>query len=308
MRSLILGHRGMVGSALLRAIPDAKLVPFDENLDLRKRKHAEGAVEGHAGPYDVVYLCAAKVGGIQRNINERGTMIYDNLMIQANVIEAARKAGVKLFVFLGSSCIYPAPYFLRDGNREWQEDDLMAGQLEPTNEPYAVAKIAGIKMLEAYRQQYGMEFLAVMPCNLYGPGDNYDPENSHFIPGMIRRFHEAKVSHAKSVTLWGTGTPRREVMHVGDCARIITELVEKNARGIVNIGPGKDYPISTFSTAVAATVGYAGSVDWDTSKPDGTASKLMNVSRMLSYKTFPKIPILPEGLDSAYRDFLKRFA
>ena len=299
MREVILGHRGMVGSAIHRQIPSAQVVGLDP--DLR-----------HVVPLDlmqstdVLYLCAARVGGIQCNISEPGAMIYDNLMIQANVIEAARLAGVKLIVFLGSSCIYPA-YQSLGGNSALKECDLMTGQLEPTNEPYAIAKIAGIKMLEAYNRQYGMEYLAVMPCNLYGPGDNFDPETSHFIPGMIRKFHDAKISGAKSVTLWGTGTPRREVMHVDDCARIIVELVRKGARGLVNIGPGVDFTITDWAQRIRRTVEYDGRVEWDTTKPDGVARKLLDVSRMRSFDVSDQMTSA-DGLDMTYRWFLENKA
>lgn len=292
MREVILGHRGMVGSALHRMIPDAKT--FSRNMDLSKTLPCglEGA--------DVLYLCAARVGGIGRNTAEPGSMIYDNLMIQCNVIEAARLAGIKLTVFLGSSCIYPAVC-----NYAIPEDALMGGYLEPSNEAYAVAKIAGIKMLEAYHRQYGIEYLAVMPCNLYGPGDNFEPETSHFLPAMIRKFHEAKVSGAEAVILWGTGTPRREVMHVDDCARIITELVHKGARGLINIGPGVDYSIKEFSQVIARLiVDYKGAINWDASKPDGVGRKLLNVQRMRDFGISPLIGD-GSGMKSTYEWFLE---
>jgi len=307
MREVILGHRGMVGSALRRVLPEAMFV--DGSVDLRYQYELSEYLwpfnPEHprvGGPIDVLYLCAARVGGIQRNIDEPGSMIYDNLMIQANVIEAARLAGVKLIVFLGSSCIYPARGAILS------EQDLMTGPLEPTNEPYAIAKIAGIKMLEAYHRQYGMEYLAVMPCNLYGPGDNFDPQTSHFIPGMIRKFHDAKVSGAESVTLWGTGTPRREVMHVDDCARIIVELVRQGARGLINIGPGVDHTLDFYADCVASVVGFAGkTIIWDNSKPDGVMRKLMDVSRMRGYGIEPAIHSMA-GIRSTYEWFLKNEA
>lgn len=298
MRSLILGHRGMVGSAIHRVLPEAH---YYSDADLTKGRDA---LAHNCAGIETWYVCAARVGGIARNIAEPGQMIYENLMIQCNVIEAARKSGVKLIVFLGSSCIYPA-YQAHGGTSAFLESDLMTGPLEPTNEPYAIAKIAGIKMLEAYQRQYGMEFLAVMPCNLYGPGDNYDPEISHFIAGMLRRFHVAKISGAKSIRLWGTGKPRREVMHVDDCARIIVELVQKGARGIVNIGPGNDAEISAYAKWVAQAVGYDGAIDWDHSKPDGVSRKLLDVTKMRLLGIHPHIGIT-EGLESTYADALAK--
>jgi GDP-L-fucose synthase len=296
MRSLILGHRGMVGSAIHRIVPDAET--WHRSVDLRTDKLYPDTMRG----VDVLYLCAARVGGIQRNIDEPGSMIYDNLMIQANVIEAARIAGVKLVVFLGSSCIYPARQSILT------ESDLLTGPLESTNESYAVAKIAGIKMLETYRRQYGMEYLAVMPCNLYGPGDNFHAERSHFLPGMIRRFHMAKTNNLRSVTLWGTGTPRRELMHVDDCARIIVELAHKGARGLINIGPGVDETIEFYAHHVRCAAGASYiPIEWDHSKPDGTTRKLMDVSRMRSYGVGPQIS-LTDGLASAYRWFMENVA
>jgi len=300
MREVILGHAGMVGAAIHRLLPHAET--WHRSMDLTRHHIYPSTLTDT----QTIYLCAARVGGIQRNIDEPGSMIYDNLMIQANVIEAARLAGMKLIVFLGSSCIYPA-YQSIGGNSVLKECDLMTGPLEPTNEPYAIAKIAGIKMLEAYHRQYGMEYLAVMPCNLYGPGDNFDPQTSHFIPGMIRKFHEAKVSGAESVTLWGTGTPRREVMHVDDCARIIVELVRKGARGLVNVGPGVDFTIKEYAEGIAKWTGYTGAINFDSSKPDGVMRKLMDVSRMRSYGVQPDISP-DEGFPSAYEWFLKNEA
>ena len=301
MRQVILGHRGMVGSALHRLIPRA--IAEQCTGDLRDALRVRGIADIWLRNTDVLYLCAARVGGIQRNISEPGQMLYDNLMIQMNVIEGARMAGVKLIVFLGSSCIYPV-------NREgWpiNEDCLMEGPLEPTNEPYAIAKIAGIKLLEAYCDQYGLEYLAVMPCNLYGPKDNFDPETSHFLPGMMRRFHEAKITGADSVMLWGTGTPRRELMHVDDCARIIVELIQAGARGLINIGWGKDKPIAQFASRVAETVGYCGEITWDHSRPDGIARKLLDVTRMKSFGIEPKVT-LRDGFNTTYKWFLDNVA
>ncbi len=303
MRQLILGHRGMVGAAIHRLLPQAMVEGVCEppgGADLRSSR----LVGNHWLPVmemaDVLYLCAARVGGIKRNMDEPGAMIYDNLMIQANVIEAARIAGVKLIVFLGSSCIYPRTQRFDSID----ESQLLTGPLEPTNEAYAVAKIAGIKMLEAYHRQYGMEYLAVMPCNLYGPGDNYDLETAHFLPAMIRRLHEAKLANDISVTLWGTGQPRRELMHVDDCARIIVELVTKGARGLINIGPGVDYPISDYAARVKAACGYGGMIEWNHAKPDGVRRKLLDVSRMQSFGVGPSIS-LADGIARTYADYVQ---
>lgn len=311
MREVILGHRGMVGSAIHRLLPNAGIIPGSWNgkpggmrMDLRHDNASSWFLRA-----DVLYLCAARVGGIQRNISEPGSMIYDNLMIQANVIEAARLAGVKLIVFLGSSCIYPRAGVEtgRANSEPLREEHLLTGELEPTNEPYAIAKIAGIKMLEAYKRQHGMEYLAVMPCNLYGPGDNFDPESSHFIPGMIRRFHEAKLANAPSVTLWGSGTPRREIMHVDDCARIIVELVRVGARGLVNVGPGVDHELKFYADLFSSVTGFAGAIEWDTSKPEGVMRKLMDVTRMRGYGIEPKIHSMI-GIRMTYDWFLENKA
>ncbi len=302
MRNLILGHRGMVGSALHRLMPDA----LTATGNLMDPARVNGIFDVYSD-LDVLYLCAARVGGIGLNMAQPGTMIYDNLMIQSNVIEAARLAGVKLIVFLGSSCIYPKYWpdteegVVRAG---FTEEDLLGGLLEPTNEAYAIAKIAGIKMLEAYKAQYGMEYLAVMPCNLYGPNDNFDAETAHFLPAMIRKFHDAKVSGAGMVLLWGTGTPRRELMHVDDCARIIVELVQKGVRGLINIGPGKDFAIGGYAGVIRSIVGFEGSMSFDDSKPDGTQRKLLDVSRMKSYGCEPKI-YMKDGIESTYKWFLE---
>jgi GDP-L-fucose synthase len=220
---------------------------------------------------DTVYLAAARVGGIGRNMREPGSMLYDNLMIQTNCIEAARRAGVKLFVLFGSSCIYPAA-----APNPIPESALMTGPLEPTNSAYAVSKLAGIEMLRAYKQQYGMDYLVPMPCNLFGPGDSYDLDNCHLIPALIRKLHEAKEQRAASVTLWGTGTPRREIMHVDDMAQWVVRLVVDGRRGIVNVGTGIDLSIRQIAQAVATVVGFEGDIlfDGDRSR-DGVKRKLM---------------------------------
>lgn len=283
---VILGHRGMVGSAIHRLIPTAVTSP----RHIWSPFDAISAIPRNA---DVVYLCAAKVGGIEANRSEPAEFISTNLTIQCAVIEACEAQQVKLLVFLGSSCIYP-----RDAAQPIKEEALLTGPLESTNEAYAIAKIAGIKMLEAYHRQYGLEYLAVMPCNLYGPGDNFDPETSHFLPAMIRKFHDAKL-RGGSVKLWGSGKPQRELMHVDDCASIITHLVRRGARGLINIGPGVDYTIAEYADMVRDVSGFEGAVEWDATMPDGTPRKLMDVSRMRSYGVAPVIGP-EEGIWSVY--------
>ena len=306
MRNLILGHRGMVGSALHRLMPDAQTMSREHDLRQDCDNDGNPYLSGWMKNTDALYLCAARVGGIGMNMAQPGAMIYDNLTIQCNVIEAARLAGVKLIVFLGSSCIYP---------REWNnpfsgqpepmpEESLLGSWLEPTNEAYAIAKIAGIKMLEAYKAQYGMEYLAVMPCNMYGPNDNFDPDTAHFLPAMIRKFHDAKVAGLNMVPLWGTGTPRRELMHVDDCARIVVELVQKGVRGLINVGTGTDHSIAQYAAFVRDAVGFEGGMWFDDRHPDGTMRKLLDVSRMKSFGCEPRIG-LGEGIASTYQWFLK---
>ena len=270
MRQVILGHRGMVGSALHRLIPDAATTEDVYKVRPDLRTPAEAGIAIHRLKPDVLYLCAARVGGIGRNMAEPGAMLYDNLMIQTNVIEAARTSGVKLIVFLGSSCIYPVC------DHALEPCDLMTGPLEPTNEPYAIAKIAGIKMLEAYYRQYGLEYLAVMPSNLYGPNDNFRPGESHLMASLIRRFHEAKEQNLDRVLLWGTGTPRREFLHVDDLALAIRLLVERGARGIMNVGSGYDNTVRDWADLVAMHNDWNGDIEFDgDSARDGVHSKLM---------------------------------
>lgn len=265
----------MVGSALYRLMPDA--FTWGRREDLRSQEVAHNTLS-QIPNCDVLYLCAACVGGIGRNISEPGAMLYDNLMIQANVIEAARLAGVKLIVFFGSSCIYPAVTFTPKGPFQgpWTEKHLMTGPLEPTNAPYAMAKLAGIEMLRAYRAQYGLEYLVVIPCNLYGPNDNFRPRESHLMASLIQRFHAAADVDAEAVVLWGTGTPRREMLHVDDLALAIRLLVKRGARGIVNVGAGFDATVSEWADIVAAHSNWNGEIvfDGDESR-DGVASKLM---------------------------------
>ncbi|WP_035666728.1 GDP-L-fucose synthase [Bradyrhizobium huanghuaihaiense] len=296
----VAGHRGMVGSALVRRLEreDVRLVTVDRReVDLRNQ----------AAVFDwfarmrpqVVFLAAAKVGGIVANDTLRAEFIYDNIAIAANVIQAAHQNGIEKLMFLGSSCIYPklAPQPLR-------EDSVLTGPLEPTNEPYAIAKIAGIKMVEAYRSQYGCDFISVMPTNLYGPGDNYHPEMSHVVAALIRRFHEAKVSGAKNVVVWGTGTPRREFLYVDDMADACVHLMKTySSAELVNIGTGEDVTIAEFARVVADIVGYSGEISFDTSRPDGTPRKLLDVSRLdkLGWRATTS---LHDGLTRAYAAYL----
>lgn len=274
----IAGHRGMVGSAIVRKLQTAghtKLIyRRSSELDLRNQAAVEAFFAQERPAY--VFLAAAKVGGILANNTYRGEFLYDNLLIEANIIEAARKYGVKKLQFLGSSCIYPklAPQPL-------VEDALLTGPLEPTNEPYAIAKIAGIKLCDAYRDQYGCDFISVMPTNLYGPNDNYDLQTSHVLPALIRKFHEAKKQQLSSVVLWGTGQPRREFLYADDLADACYFLMQHFSEpGFVNIGTGEDIPILELAQLIQQIVGYEGTIEHDLSKPDGTPRKLMDVSKL----------------------------
>ncbi|MDU6375835.1 MAG: GDP-L-fucose synthase, partial [Bradyrhizobium sp.] len=276
-RVFVAGHRGMVGSALVRRLVRENValmtVPRSE-VDLRDQA-AVFAWFARAKP-QVVFLAAAKVGGIVANNTLRAEFIYDNLAIATNVIHAAHVNGVEKLMFLGSSCIYP-----KLAAQPLREDAMLTGALEPTNEPYAIAKIAGIKMVEAYRSQYGADFINVMPTNLYGPGDNYHPEYSHVVAALIRRFHEAKRSDAAEVVVWGTGTPRREFLYVDDMADACLHLMKTfSAPELVNIGTGEDITIADFARVAAAAVGYRGRISFDPSRPDGTPRKLLDVSRL----------------------------
>ena len=274
----VAGHRGMVGSALMRRLASEGygwlLTRSSAELDLRNQAAVESFFEAERPRY--VFLAAAKVGGIVANHSYRGEFLYDNLMIQANVIEAAHKAGVDKLLFLGSSCIYPklCPQPIR-------EEYLLSGYLEATNEPYAIAKIAGLKMCEAYRSQYGDRFISAMPTNLYGPNDNYDLVNSHVLPALIRKFVEAKAAGVGEVAVWGTGSPRREFLHVDDLAEACVFLM-RNYDGAehVNVGSGVDVTIRELAEMVKLAVGYQGGLTFDTSKPDGTPRKLLDVSRI----------------------------
>src|SRR5882762_2248752 len=294
------GHGGMVGAALVRRLAreDVELLTVKRNaIDLRDQA-AVFRWFADKRP-QAVFLAAAKVGGIVANNTLRGEFIYDNLIIAANVIHAAHVNGAEKLMFLGSSCIYPrlAPQPLR-------EDSMLTGPLEETNEPYAIAKIAGIKMVEAYRSQYGCDFINVMPTNLYGPGDNYHPEYSHVVAALIRRFHEAKLSGAVSVAVWGTGTPRREFLYVDDMADACVHLMKIYSDSeLVNIGTGEDITIAEFARLVAAAVGYTGEIGFDTSRPDGTPRKLLDVSRLarLGWRASTS---LEDGIKLAYQAFL----
>ena len=311
----IAGHRGMVGSAILRNLEAKGFNNFvtrtHEELDLTNQAKVASFFEQEKP--DQVYLAAARVGGIHANNTYPADFIYDNLMVQNNVIHHAFLAGVKRLLFLGSSCIYP-----QLANQPMREDALLTGKLEPTNEPYAIAKIAGIKMCESYNRQYGashgIDYRSVMPTNLYGPGDNYHPENSHVIPALIRRFHEAKVSNEPEVVIWGTGTSRREFLFVDDMAAASVFVMEldkkiydqhtKPMQSHINVGFGSDITIAELAKAVGDAVGYQGKISSDTSKPDGSPRKWMDSSRLNRLGWSAKTA-LQEGLALAYSDFLK---
>ena len=296
----VAGHKGMVGAALVRrlACEDVELLTAGRSeVDLRDQAAVFNWFT-KARP-QAVFLAAAKVGGIVANNTLRGEFIYDNLIIATNVIQAAHINGTEKLMFLGSSCIYPrlAPQPLR-------EDSMLTGPLEPTNEPYAIAKIAGIKMVEAYRSQYGSDFINVMPTNLYGPGDNYHPEYSHVVAALIRRFHEAKVAGASNVVVWGTGRPRREFLYVDDMADACVHLMKTYSHDeLVNIGTGEDITIAEFARVVATAVGYTGGISFDPSRPDGTPRKLLDVSRLARLGWRARTS-LEDGIKLAYQAYL----
>lgn len=298
----VAGAKGLVGSAICRTLfkngyTNVKVTTSSE-LDLRNQQAVSEFFDKEKPDY--VFLAAAKVGGILANNTYRGEFIYDNLMIQNNVIHSAYQTRVKKLLFLGSSCIYPqlAPQPLK-------ESYLLTGSLEKTNEPYAIAKIAGIKMCEAYRAQYGCNFISVMPTNLYGPNDNYHPENSHVLPALIRKFHEAKVNNLPKVVIWGTGAPLREFLHVDDLADACLFLMEKyNEAEIVNIGTGKDISIKDLALLIKKITEYNGELEFDLSKPDGTPRKLLDVSR-LKRLGFQHQISLEEGILKVYQDYLE---
>lgn len=297
-RIYLAGHNGLVGSAIKRRLQQGgyqNLITRSHNeLDLRRQEAIEAFFDRVRPEY--VFLAAAKVGGIVANNTYPAEFIYDNLMIEANLIAASQRTGVKKLLFLGSSCIYP-----KFAPQPISEDSLLTGILEPTNEPYAIAKIAGIKLCQAFRRQYGCNFIAVMPTNLYGPGDNFDLETSHVIPAMLRKFHEAKNRGDQTVTLWGTGTPRREFLHVDDLADACVFLMHRyDQPEIINIGVGKDITIGELAALIKKIVGFPGEIVWDTSKPDGTPRKLLNVNHLSELGWQAHIG-LEEGLAATYR-------
>jgi GDP-L-fucose synthase len=296
----VAGHGGMVGGALSRRLASEQvslLTAGRSEVDLCDQAAVNKWFAARRP--QVVFLAAAKVGGIVANDTLRGEFIYENLIIAANIIHAAYINGAEKLMFLGSSCIYP-----KLAAQPLREDSVLTGPLEPTNEPYAIAKIAGIKMVEAYRSQYGCDFINVMPTNLYGPGDNYHPEYSHVVAALIRRFHEAKVAGISSVVVWGTGTPRREFLYVDDMADACIHLMKTYSdQELINIGVGEDITIAEFAHLVAATVGYTGGISFDTSKPDGTPRKLLDVSRLAGLGWRARTS-LQDGIKLAYEAFL----
>ena len=299
-RIYVAGHRGMVGSAICRALADAGLpapITFTSaELDLRDQAAVRAMMEREKPTH--VFLAAAKVGGIHANNIYRAEFLYDNLMIEANIIHAAHQVGVEKLLFLGSSCIYP-----KLAEQPLTETSLLTGALEPTNEPYAIAKIAGIKLCEAYRDQYGANFISAMPTNLYGPGDNYDLQNSHVVPALIRKFHEAKERGDADVPCWGSGSPRREFLHVDDLAAACLFLMDQyDGKEHVNVGTGEDLPIKELAEMIRDIVGFEGAIAWDSSKPDGTPRKLMDCSRIHALGWKHGIG-LREGLKAVYEEF-----
>jgi GDP-L-fucose synthase len=313
-RIFVAGHRGMVGAAIVRQLeselgPSALVTRTREELNLTDQTSVRAFFATEQ--VDQVYLAAARVGGIHANNTYPADFLYQNLMIEANVIDAAFRSGVKKLLFLGSSCIYP-----RLAQQPMVEDALLTGPLEPTNEPYAIAKIAGIKLCESYNRQYwqshGVDYRSVMPTNLYGPGDNYHPENSHVIPALIRRFHEAKVNMLPAVTIWGTGTPKREFLYVDDMARACVHVVNLEKTKYdqctdpmcshINVGVGVDVTIRELADIVKAVVGYEGKIAFDTSQPDGAPRKLMDSQRLYSLGWRPEVDLI-EGLTKTYAFF-----
>ena len=299
-RIFVSGHRGMVGSAIVRRLRAAGyadvLMRSRDELDLLDQ-HAVHAFLAEQRP-DYLFIAAAKVGGIQANNLYRADFLYQNLQIEANLIEGAHRAGVQRLMFLGSSCIYP-----RDCPQPIKEEYLLTGPLEPTNEPYAIAKIAGIKLCESYNRQYGRQYVSVMPTNLYGPNDNYDLASSHVLPALIRKAHEAKLRGDEEYVVWGSGTPRREFLYVDDLADACVHLMERDYDGpLVNIGTGEDVTIRELAETVMQVIGFNGRIVFDTSKPDGTPRKLLDVSRLAALGWRARTA-LREGILRSYSDF-----
>jgi GDP-L-fucose synthase len=297
-RIYVAGHTGMVGSAIVRKLQsegyDNLLLKTRNELDLCRQVDVRNFFTQHKPEY--VFLAAARVGGILANSSCRGQFIYENLMIQSNVIHAAHKSGVRKLLFLGSSCIYP-----KMSPQPVREEYLLSGELESSNEPYAVAKIAGVTMCQAYRHQYDSNFIACMPANLYGANDNFDLQTSHVLPALIRKFHEAKIAGAKNVTIWGTGKPRREFLHVDDLADACLFLMKTYDHGdIINVGTGSDIAISELAGMIQNIVGFKGELKYDPEKPDGTPRKLLDVSNINSIGWKNKIP-LADGIRKTYQ-------
>jgi GDP-L-fucose synthase len=310
----VAGHRGMVGSAILRALRAAgyqNIVARDRSeLDLTDQRSVRRFFAEEKP--EVVFLAAAKVGGIHANHTYAADFVYQNLMIEANVVNESWRSGVARLLFLGSSCIYP-----RLAKQPMPEHSLLTGTLEPTNEPYAIAKIAGIKLCESYNRQYGTDYRCLMPTNLYGPNDNYHPENSHVIPALVRRFHDAKLAKSAKVVIWGTGTPKREFLFVDDLAAAciqVMELEKSVYSGItaemvshINVGSGNDISIAELASMIGKVVGFQGSIHFDSTKPDGAPRKLLDVSRLFSLGWRPRVE-LEQGLRATYEDYLARHA
>jgi GDP-L-fucose synthase len=301
----IAGHRGMVGSAIKRKLESEGfrnlVLKTSDELDLRNQQAVSVFFENEKPDY--IFLAAAKVGGILANNTYRADFLYENLMIESNIIYAAWKSAVKKLMFLGSSCIYP-----RMAPQPLKEEYLLTGLLENTNEPYAIAKIAGIKLCDAFRAQYGCNFISVMPTNLYGPNDQYDQKNSHVLPALLRKFHEAKINQEPFVTIWGTGEPKREFLHVDDVADACLFLMENyNDPGLVNVGVGTDQSILDLAKMIAVITGYTGEIKKDLSKPDGTPRKLMDVSKINAMGWKARIS-LEDGIRSVYAGYQKSLA
>ena len=322
MKIYVAGHRGMVGSAIVRGLgraagSDHKFFESVPEIITRSRNELDLLDQGAVAAFlekakpDYIFMAAARVGGIHANNSYRAEFIYENLMIEANIIHGAYRAGIANLMFLGSSCIYP-----RDCPQPIKEESLLTGPLEQTNEPYALAKIAGVKLAESYNRQYGMNYVSLMPTNLYGRGDNYDLENSHVLPALIRKAHEAKARGLKSLSVWGSGLPRREFLHVDDLADACIYFMQKSVSDfkrdgsvlpLLNIGVGQDQTIQDLAQMVMKAVGFQGGIEFDPSKPDGTPRKLLDVSRANGLGWRAEIP-LNQGIANAYDDFLSRYS